>query len=83
MVHGDSMQMKRLKHALTDKYTEAKRQIQIYTPQNCETVEFEFKGDKLAKVLQIMLQYSLADSPRPLVLWQKLLHRLGAYWKVC
>jgi cleavage and polyadenylation specificity factor subunit 3 len=52
LVHGDSNEMSRLKGALAHKYDEIKDRIQnIFTPRNCEKVELEFRGEKIAKII--------------------------------
>mmetsp|Transcript_16116 Transcript_16116/g.62848 ORF Transcript_16116/g.62848 Transcript_16116/m.62848 type:complete len:687 (+) Transcript_16116:16-2076(+) len=50
LVHGDSAEMNRLRAALVQRY-EGKRKCDIYGPRNCQTVELEFRGTKMAKVV--------------------------------
>lgn len=50
LVHGDANEMGRLRGALDDKYVDADKPLRIYTPRNCEVVEFYFRGEKMAKV---------------------------------
>ncbi|KAI9206499.1 beta-lactamase-like protein [Polychytrium aggregatum] len=51
LVHGDAMQMGRLKSRLQSEYMEKDKEIVIHTPKNCESVELTFKGEKMAKTL--------------------------------
>jgi cleavage and polyadenylation specificity factor subunit 3 len=48
-VHGDANEMDRLKRALITRYKG--RNIQILTPKNIQTVELQFKGEKIAKTM--------------------------------
>lgn len=60
LVHGNSIEMGKLRAALKDKYAIGEggaedalggdTRMQIYTPRNCETVELYFRGEKMAKV---------------------------------
>ena len=47
LVHGDSVEMSRLRQALEQRYTDGS--IQVATPRNCQTVEFEFRAQKIGK----------------------------------
>ncbi|MBZ5782495.1 hypothetical protein, partial [Klebsiella aerogenes] len=47
LVHGDANEMARLRHALTAKF----EKMTISTPRNCATVEIEFQGEKMAKMI--------------------------------
>lgn len=49
LVHGDSNEMMRLKNALTVRYEG--KSIEVLTPRNCQTVEFTFKADRIAKAV--------------------------------
>jgi cleavage and polyadenylation specificity factor subunit 3 len=51
LVHGDANEMGRLRGALDDKYEGRDKPLRIYTPRNCEVVEFYFRGEKMAKTL--------------------------------
>ncbi len=56
LVHGDSNEMGRLRAALTSKYgAGADASMAIYSPRNCETVTLHFRGEKLAKVLPLLV----------------------------
>lgn len=57
-MHGDSNAMGRLKSALESKYKERSESIHIYTPKNCETVQLEFRGEKVVKVVNKSLTFS-------------------------
>eukprot|EP00301_Raphidiophrys_heterophryoidea_P006490 c12617_g1_i2.p1 GENE.c12617_g1_i2~~c12617_g1_i2.p1 ORF type:complete len:654 (+),score=154.22 c12617_g1_i2:38-1999(+) len=48
LVHGDPNEMKRLKDSLSLEHGD---KIQIHMPQNQETVEIQFQGEKFAKVV--------------------------------
>ena len=49
LVHGESNQMMRLKQALLRKYEDGS--IQITSPRNCQTIELEFRSERMAKVI--------------------------------
>eukprot|EP00735_Rhodelphis_limneticus_P014893 TRINITY_DN899_c0_g1::TRINITY_DN899_c0_g1_i1::g.25416::m.25416 TRINITY_DN899_c0_g1::TRINITY_DN899_c0_g1_i1::g.25416 ORF type:complete len:855 (+),score=243.34,sp/P79101/CPSF3_BOVIN/56.77/0.0,Beta-Casp/PF10996.3/4e-32,CPSF73-100_C/PF11718.3/8.2e+02,CPSF73-100_C/PF11718.3/1.1e-27,CPSF73-100_C/PF11718.3/1.3e+02,Lactamase_B/PF00753.22/2.5e-15,Lactamase_B_2/PF12706.2/3e-12,Lactamase_B_2/PF12706.2/2e+03,RMMBL/PF07521.7/3.1e-11,Lactamase_B_3/PF13483.1/3.2e-05,Lactamase_B_3/PF13483.1/4.6e+03 TRINITY_DN8 len=64
LVHGDHVEMSRLKKALEEKFvrdgkeikeasgkTDKAERIDVRTPANCETVRFEFRGDKVANMV--------------------------------
>ncbi len=50
-MHGEANEMNRLRMALHDKYANQPDAFKIYTPKNCETVEFHFRGEKMAKTI--------------------------------
>lgn len=53
--------MMRLKQALVDKYSGDKiRGMRIYSPRNTESVELQFKGEKMAKTIGVLA----SESPR-------------------
>ncbi len=55
LVHGEANEMNRLKAALIREYEHAPdTQIRIYNPRNTAAVELHFKGEKTAKVIQIV-----------------------------
>ena len=48
------MMMRRLRDALSDKYSEkitGGHKMKIYSPKNCEQIDILFHGEKIAKVL--------------------------------
>ncbi|RKP01686.1 hypothetical protein CXG81DRAFT_25654 [Caulochytrium protostelioides] len=52
LVHGAAHEMTRLRSALTSKYSEMPhRNMTIYCPRNCETVELFFEGEKVARTM--------------------------------
>lgn len=54
LVHGESNPMGRLKSALLSKYKHLKNtkdEVKIFNPRNSTTLELEFKGDKVVKVV--------------------------------
>lgn len=51
LVHGDSNEMNRLKNALLRKYEDTPDKMKIFAPRNCEKVELEFRGEKMAKII--------------------------------
>lgn len=50
LVHGDGNEMARLKYNLQRKFAET-TSMQISTPKNCQTVELEFRAQKIAKTV--------------------------------
>lgn len=52
LVHGEQNEMLKLKGALQREYEDDETyRIDISTPRNCETVEFKFRGEKMAKIV--------------------------------
>jgi cleavage and polyadenylation specificity factor subunit 3 len=51
LVHGDSNEMGRLQSALKQKYDGTLPLMQILAPKNCQTLEFEFRRQKIAKAV--------------------------------
>jgi cleavage and polyadenylation specificity factor subunit 3 len=51
LVHGDSNEMGRLQSALKQKYDGTLPPMQILAPKNCQTLEFEFRRQKIAKAV--------------------------------
>eukprot|EP01112_Ceratiomyxa_fruticulosa_P019714 TRINITY_DN6513_c0_g1_i2.p1 TRINITY_DN6513_c0_g1~~TRINITY_DN6513_c0_g1_i2.p1 ORF type:complete len:794 (-),score=177.10 TRINITY_DN6513_c0_g1_i2:48-2429(-) len=49
LVHGDANEMARLKSSLVQKY-EGKH-ISVHSPRNCQTVELQFRSEKVAKIV--------------------------------
>jgi cleavage and polyadenylation specificity factor subunit 3 len=49
LVHGDSNEMARLKHALVMRYESAADATDVYTPRNGQTVSVHFRAPKIAK----------------------------------
>lgn len=49
LVHGEANEMGRLKRALVQTYSDGS--IVISSPKNCQTVEIEFRQDKIAKIV--------------------------------
>eukprot|EP00164_Ancoracysta_twista_P019922 GFYU01035313.1.p1 GENE.GFYU01035313.1~~GFYU01035313.1.p1 ORF type:complete len:436 (-),score=138.36 GFYU01035313.1:81-1262(-) len=49
LVHGDANEMGRLKQALLTKYEE--KNVKVLSPKNCQAVELEFRGEKMAKTV--------------------------------
>ncbi|KAJ3037637.1 Cleavage and polyadenylation specificity factor subunit 3 [Rhizophlyctis rosea] len=58
LVHGDANEMGRLRSALWSRWSDAGNGRKIWTPKNCEVVEFYFSGEKVAKTIG-----SLASHP--------------------
>ncbi|KAH6602176.1 hypothetical protein BASA61_001380 [Batrachochytrium salamandrivorans] len=59
LVHGDSNEMGRLRSALQSRYAEREVPLYIHTPRNCETIEFVFRGEKMAKIVGSLAQAAL------------------------
>ena len=51
LVHGEAVEMGRLKRALEAAATADGRPCHVYTPRNCQPVAVVHKGDKVARVL--------------------------------
>jgi len=49
LVHGDANEMARLKASLLQKYEN--KNIQVFSPKNGQTVQLEFRAEKVAKVI--------------------------------
>ncbi|KAJ3264808.1 Cleavage and polyadenylation specificity factor subunit 3 [Chytriomyces hyalinus] len=64
LVHGAATEMGRLKSALTSRYHESDRQLNIYTPKNCEAVELYFKGERMAKAIGTLAKTALTNNMR-------------------
>lgn len=63
LVHGDSNPMGRLKSALRRRYHSRKgtdEEVNIFNPRNCELLEIEFKGLRIAKVLGSLAESGLS-----------------------
>ena len=51
LVHGEQNEMQRLKSALIREYEDdPEYNIEVYNPRNTQTVELQFRGEKMAKV---------------------------------
>lgn len=64
LVHGESNPMGRLKSALLSKYKHLKNtpeEVKIFNPRNSSTLELEFKGHKVGKVVGQLATHNLAD----------------------
>lgn len=62
LVHGDSNPMGRLKSALLSRYASRRRtkeEVSVFSPRNCDPLEIEFKGMRMAKVLGTLAEYEL------------------------
>ena len=52
LVHGEQNEMLKLKGALQREYEDDELyRIDISTPRNCETIQFKFRGEKMAKIV--------------------------------
>lgn len=52
LVHGEANEMSRLKTAIIREFEDKGiRNIQVYNPKNCQSVELHFRGEKMAKVI--------------------------------
>ena len=49
LVHGDANEMSRLKQSLVQKYEN--KNIQVFSPKNGQTVQLQFRAEKMAKTL--------------------------------
>lgn len=49
LVHGEANQMMRLKRALLQKYEDGS--VKVTSPRNCQTIELEFRSERMAKVV--------------------------------
>lgn len=56
LVHGDSNEMGRLRSALHSRFNEKEKSTRIFTPKNCETVSFHFRGEKRAKFIGSIIE---------------------------
>jgi cleavage and polyadenylation specificity factor subunit 3 len=92
LVHGESVEMGRLKRALEAAAAAAGTPLHVYTPRNCQAVAIAHRGEKVARVLGRLAERAAGGEPgAPLsgVLVQKdftytLLHPadLAAYTKL-
>ena len=46
--------MARLRAAMTSRYKERDEDVKIHTPRNLETLRLSFRGERVAKVCQII-----------------------------
>eukprot|EP00242_Pyramimonas_sp_CCMP2087_P007356 CAMPEP_0198208964 /NCGR_PEP_ID=MMETSP1445-20131203/12302_1 /TAXON_ID=36898 /ORGANISM="Pyramimonas sp., Strain CCMP2087" /LENGTH=702 /DNA_ID=CAMNT_0043882573 /DNA_START=71 /DNA_END=2176 /DNA_ORIENTATION=- len=51
LMHGEANEMGRLKAALQHKFTNENFPCQIMNPKNCQTVQFRFKAEKVARAV--------------------------------
>ena len=51
LVHGEAVEMGRLKRALEAAAAAAAQPIHVYTPKNCQSVAIAHRGEKVARVL--------------------------------
>jgi cleavage and polyadenylation specificity factor subunit 3 len=56
LVHGEQTAMGRLKGALQSRYKDRDEDVKIHTPRNLETLNLNFRGERVAKVI-------FSDSP--------------------
>jgi cleavage and polyadenylation specificity factor subunit 3 len=50
LVHGEQTAMGRLKGALQSRYKDRDEDVKIHTPRNLETLNLNFRGERVAKV---------------------------------
>jgi len=51
LVHGEAVEMSRLKRALEAAAAAAQQPLHVYTPKNCQSVAIAHRGEKVARVL--------------------------------
>jgi cleavage and polyadenylation specificity factor subunit 3 len=51
LVHGEAVEMSRLKRALEAAAAAAEQPLHVYTPRNCQSVAIAHRGEKVARVL--------------------------------
>lgn len=50
LVHGETSEMARLKRALEAKAVADGKEMNVFAPKNCQSVEIRYRGEKVAKV---------------------------------
>ena len=50
LVHGETTEMARLKRALEAKAVADGKEMNVFAPKNCQSVEIRYRGEKVAKV---------------------------------
>lgn len=72
LVHGESVEMQRLKRALeAQAESEGRAPFHVYTPRNCQPVAIRHKGDKTARVLGRLAERAVPGQPLAGVLVRK------------
>ena len=72
LVHGEAVEMQRLKRALeAQAETEGRGPFHVYTPRNCQPVAIHHKGDKVARVLGRLAERAVPGEPLSGVLVRK------------
>lgn len=51
LVHGETSEMARLKRALEAKAVADGKEMNVFAPKNCQSVEIRYRGEKVAKVV--------------------------------
>ena len=72
LVHGEAVEMQRLKRALeAQAETEGRAPFHVYTPRNCQPVAIHHKGDKVARILGRLAERAVPGQPLSGVLVRK------------
>ena len=72
LVHGESVEMQRLKRALeAQAEAEGRGPFHVYTPKNCQAVSVSHRGEKVARVLGRLAERCAAGEPLSGVLVRK------------
>lgn len=62
-VHGEQHEMFRLRSAMVHKFEQLGRNTAVHCPRNCETVEMEFRGEKVVRVIGAAARQGNANVP--------------------
>lgn len=61
LVHGEAGEMARLKRALDAKAAADDKQMAVYTPKNCQSVEIIHKGERIAKLTGLLAEREVEE----------------------
>jgi len=61
LVHGETGEMSRLKRALEAKAAADDKQMNVYTPKNCQPVEIVHKGESIAKLAGVLAERDVVE----------------------
>lgn len=61
LVHGEAGEMGRLKRALDAKASADGKQMNVYTPKNCQPVEIIHKGERIAKITGLLAEREVEE----------------------